>query len=66
MYPNLIIAMKRKKVSMEDVAVLLRIHRNSVSYKINGNGSFSIEEGFLVHGKLFPETDLHYLLEKDK
>ncbi len=47
MYENLIVAMKLRRVTIEDIAEFLGIHRNSVSNKINGNSKFTISS-FIV------------------
>lgn len=64
MYGNLIVAMKLKKVTIEDIAEYLRIHRNSVSNKINGNSKFTIEEAFGIHKKFFQDMNMEELFTK--
>lgn len=65
-YLNLKAEMARKDVSIESISKLLGIHRNSVSNKINGLTSFSIEEAEKIHNNFFPETKLLYLFEKNE
>lgn len=57
-------AMRDKGISIEAVAGLLQIHRNSASSKVNGATPFTIDEAFEVKNKLFPEFDIEYLFGK--
>lgn len=61
---NLKKAMRDKGISIEAVAGLLQIHRNSASSKVNGATPFTIDEAFQVKNKLFPEFDIGYLFGK--
>lgn len=61
---NLKKAMRDKGISIEAVAGLLHIHRNSASSKVNGSTPFTIDEAFEVKTKLFPEFDMGYLFGK--
>ena len=54
-------AMQNKGISVEAVAAVLCIHRNSASNKINGETSFTVEEAFKLKAALFPEYDTDYL-----
>lgn len=63
---NLRAEMARKKISIEEMADFLGIHRNSVANKINGSSSFSIEESVKIQEKYFPELGLKYLFSKDE
>lgn len=56
--------MAKRKVSIEDLAELLGIHRNSVSNKLNGNSSFTIDESVKIQEKYFPDLELKYLFSK--
>lgn len=56
--------MAKRKVSIENIADLLGIHRNSVANKINGNSSFSIDESMKIQDAFFPDLDLKYLFRK--
>lgn len=62
-YLNLKAEMAKKDVSIENISKLLGIHRNSVSNKINGTSSFTIEEAEKIHNKYFPNTKLLYLFK---
>lgn len=58
--------MAKKDITIEEIAELLNIHRNSVSNKINKNASFTIEEAQKIWEKYFPEMELKYLFAKDE
>ena len=40
--------MAKRKISIESIAELLGIHRNSVANKLNGESAFSIEQAMLI------------------
>lgn len=60
---NLKVEMFLHKISVEDIATLLNIHRNTASTKVNGKKPFSIYEAFLIKEKLFPDAELKYLFD---
>lgn len=64
MFVNLIIEMKKKKVSQMDLAKLLGISQNSVCQKINGESDFKSEEMFAIRDTFFPNLTLEYLFKK--
>lgn len=59
-------AMAEKNISVEAIAQLLSIHRNTAANKINGESSFTIEEAFSLKENLFPEYDMNYLFGEKK
>lgn len=61
METNLKQVMQDKNISMEAVASLLGIHRNTASNKINGDTPFTIQESFKLKKNLFPEYDMEFL-----
>ena len=63
---NLRAEMARKKVSIEDIAECLSIHRNSASNKVNGNTAFSIEESVKIQETFFPDLELKYLFTRKR
>lgn len=65
-YKNLKAEMGRSDVSIETLSKALGIHRNSVSNKLNGTSSFSIEEAMLIRGKFFPNMEYKYLFATDE
>lgn len=64
MYQNLKIEMSRNDITNRAIATVLNIHENTVGYKINGEGSFSVEEAFKVKEIFFPSIDLGYLFKR--
>lgn len=62
---NLKKEMAAEKVTIDDIAEALTIHRNSASNKVNGKYSFTIEEAFLIRDVFFPKMTLEYLFTKD-
>ena len=64
-YLNLKGEMAKRKVSIEAMAELLEMHRNSVSNKINGPSSFSIEESIKIRDAFFPKMELDYLFSTE-
>lgn len=65
-YSNLKAEMGRYNVTIESIASTLGIHRNSVSYKLNKGGSFSIEEANVIQKTFFPQIPLITLFQKDE
>mgnify|MGYP000355716433 FL=1 len=51
---NLKAEMAKCGVTVEAIAEVLKIHRNSASNKINGKSSFTIEEAFEIKTVFFP------------
>ena len=58
---NLKAEMAKCGVTVEAIAEVLKIHRNSASNKINGKSSFTIEEAFEIKTVFFPTLSLDYL-----
>lgn len=58
--------MAKRKITIEDLAAYLGIHRNSVANKLNGSSSFSIEESVKIQEHYFPEKELKYLFAKEE
>lgn len=66
MYVNLVVAMKLRKITIENIAEYLGLHRNSVSNKLKGESKFTIEEAFKIHKRFFPEMDIEELFKKEE
>lgn len=64
MYQNLKLEMAKRDITNRKVAAILEIHENTAAYKLNGEGSFSIEEAFKLKEELFPMLDLKYLFKR--
>lgn len=54
-------AMGDKRITIEAIASVLNIHRNSASSKVNKEVQFTIREAFQLKRNLFPEYDMDYL-----
>lgn len=65
-YINLKGEIAKKGITQLEIAKLLKIHTNTVTNKINGESSFSIEEAFEIKKAFFPEMDLAYLFNSDR
>lgn len=57
--------MAKNDITAESIAKCLGIHRNSVTNKLKGVTSFSIEEALLVRNVYFPDQDIEVLFKKD-
>lgn len=64
MYENLESLMARERVSIQDVANLLEVHRNTASSKVRGETEFTIEEAFKLHGRYFNKYSLEWVYQK--
>jgi len=62
-YINLRAEMARNGVSVDDVAKILRVHRNTAGNKVNGDTPFTIDEAFTLRDARFPEYDVGYLFK---
>lgn len=65
-YSNLKAEMARKDITIESMAQMLGIHRNSVANKLNGASSFSIEEAMKIRGSFFQDLEYKYLFAPDR
>lgn len=43
----------------------VKIHRNSVANKLNGESAFSIEQAMLIQETYFPDLEIKYLFSRD-
>ena len=68
MYSNLIIAMKRKGITIGQIAELLNCRAATVSDKIRGKREygFYLEEALRIKNVFFNEYETTYLFERDK
>lgn len=64
-YSNLRGEMAKRKILIENISDLLKIHRNSVANKVNGKSAFTIEESMKVQEHFFPDLELKYLFARD-
>ena len=64
MFGNLLVEMKRAKVTQSDIARHLSLSKVSVIQKIYGRTDFTASEMFAIKEHFFPELTLEYLFEK--
>ena len=63
-YSNLRGEMAKRKILIENIASLLKIHRNSVTNKLNGDSAFTIDESLKIQETYFPDLELKYLFKR--
>lgn len=63
-YGNLKIEMMKRNITIESIAKLLDVHRNSAANKVNGKSHFTIEEAEKIHNVLFPDLEITYLFRR--
>lgn len=59
---HLKILMLKKGITSKQLAKALGVHRNTISYKMSGKGSFTITELQIIRGAFFPEVSLDDLI----
>ena len=64
-HPNLRAEMSRIGIRQKDIAKLLGVSELTVSKKMNGKSSFTIDEAFLIQKTFFPNLSLDYLFSDD-
>jgi plasmid maintenance system antidote protein VapI len=64
-YPNLRMELFKNNITLEELSKYLNLHRNSISNKVNGHSSFSIEEASKIQKKYFPQMPIEYLFKKE-
>ncbi len=64
MYSELKAKMVIEGVTVEDIAKLLNLHRNTVRAKIEGKSKFYIDELKKIRDEFFPEMTLDQLAKK--
>lgn len=62
---NLKKALNQKNITIEMLATLLGIHRNTASSKVNGTTEFTVQEALTIKDSFFPEYELSYLFQKN-
>lgn len=63
MYKNLSAEIARTGITQKAIAEYLGIHENSISNKISGKSSFTVEEAFQIKEHFFPNCELKYLFK---
>lgn len=63
-YRNLKGELAKNGITNIQIAQLLGVHINTVTNKLEGSSSFSIEEAFKIKASLLPYCDLSYLFAR--
>ena len=66
MYNNLKKLLAIKGMSIDAVAKLLGVHRDTVSNKLNGESEFTYGQAELIQEALFPEYNIRYIFHRDE
>lgn len=61
MKANLIGEMAIRKITIEEIARTINMHRNSVSNKLYGKSDFSVNDAIIIADKYFPDIDMRTL-----
>ena len=64
MYTNLRTVMAAKGVSVDALASLLHVHRNTASNKLDGDSEFTYGQAELIQETMFPEYTVKYLFHR--
>ena len=64
MYVNLKAVMAMKGVTIDAIANLLGVHRNTAANKIDGESEFSYDQAELIQDTFFPEYNARYLFRR--
>lgn len=62
MYLKLKVLMKEKKLTIEKIAKVLNIHRNTLRNKLDGKQAFTIKEIQLVRDSFFKDKTIDELI----
>lgn len=64
MYSNLKALMATKGISIDALAKLLGVHRNTVASKLEGESEFTYGQAELIQETMFPEYRARYLFRR--
>ena len=64
MYTNLKALMSAKGISIEALANLLGIHRNTAANKLDGDSEFTYAQAECIQKTMFPEYNASYLFRR--
>ena len=65
MYNNLKSVMAAKGITIDAMASLLGVHRNTVSNKLDGESEFTFGQAEQIQSVMFPEYNSAYLFRRD-
>lgn len=66
MYIELKLLMLKNGISTNDIAELLKIHRNTVANKINGSSDFTISEIKEIQNTFFNDVEFETICKNNK
>jgi len=66
MYSNLKSVMAAKGVTIDAMASLLGVHRNTISNKLDGESEFTFGQAEQIQNVMFPEYNSAYLFRRDQ
>lgn len=64
LYKTLRLLMASKCISIDAIARLLGVHRNTVTSKLDGESDFSFDQAMLIASTLFPEYKPGYIFQR--
>lgn len=60
---NLKKEMAGASITVDSIAKALKVHRNTVTNKIEGETAFTFDEALVIRKKFFPKLGLEYLFK---
>lgn len=57
-YPNLRAEMARRSLTIQDVAEVIGVNRDTMSKKLSGKSPLFLDEAFKIINDLFPDADI--------
>lgn len=64
MYDNLKCLMAQKGISIESLAKLLGVHRNTAASKLDGESEFTFGQAEMILDAMFPEYTFKYVFHR--
>lgn len=65
MYKNLKALMATKGITVDALAALLGVHRNTAANKLDGESEFTYGQAELIQEVMFPEYNARYLFKRE-
>lgn len=66
MYDNLKAVMAQKGITIDAIAKVLNVHRNTVQNKLDGESEFTFGQAMLISEVMFPEFTMKYLFHRQE
>ena len=64
MYDNLKALMAQRSISIDSMAKLLGVHRNTVAGKLEGESEFTFGQAEMIKDTMFPEYTFKYVFHR--